>query len=111
MNSSLGEREIPVFFLLYVMIKNKDAQNFIKNWIIKHKDRLVTYLKYEDATWENNQAERALRPFVIFRKITGWSKTKKWAKTTAINMSVIETWAKQWLSIINDIPIFGMRYT
>ena len=26
--------------------RNEDAKSFIKNWIIKHKDRLVEFLKY-----------------------------------------------------------------
>ena len=90
--------------------KSKDSKSFIKNWIILHQDRLVNYLKYPEATWENNSAERDLRWLVVMRKISWWSKSESWAKITAINMSIIETWIKQWLSIINDIPTFGMRF-
>ncbi len=90
--------------------KHKDTKTFIKNWIIKHEDRLVTYLKYPWSRPENNKAERDLRSFVVLRKISWWSKSEKWAKITAINMSIVETWVKQWLSVINDIPTFGMRF-
>ena len=90
--------------------KSKDAKSFIKNWIILHQDRLVNYLKYPEANWENNKAERDLRSLVVIRKISWWSKSEKWAKITAINMSIVETWVKQWLSIINDLPTFGARF-
>jgi len=40
---------------------------------------------------ENNTAERAIRPAVLMRKISGGSRSKKGAKVHEINLSVIET--------------------
>lgn len=87
--------------------KSKDSNAFIKEWLIKHQNRLVSFLIYPNACPENNPAERALRPMVILRKITGGSRSIIGAKATDINMSIVETWAKQNLSIIHDIPVFG----
>ena len=86
----------------------KDSNIFIREWLIRHQDRLTTFLKYSYASPHNNAAERDLRPLVVFRKITGGSKSEKGIKATDINMSIIETWAKQKLSIIQQIPVFGL---
>ncbi len=86
----------------------KDSNSFIKEWIIQHKDRLVPFLKYEGSRPENNSAERDLRPIVIFRKITGGSKSERGIKATDINMSIIQTWVKQGYSLIQEMPVFGL---
>ncbi len=88
--------------------KEKDSQTFIKEWLIRHQDRLTKFLKYEYGCPENNPAERAIRPMVIFRKISGGSKSKRGIKATDINMSIFQTWAKQNLSIIQNLPVFGL---
>lgn len=88
--------------------KEKDSKIFIREWLNRHQNRLVTFLKYPYASPHNNDAERDLRPLVVFRKITGGSKSEKGIRATDINMSVIETWVKQGLSVMQDIPIFGL---
>jgi transposase len=87
----------------------EDAETFIKAWLIRHKDRFVTFLKYSNASPDNNYAERCIRPMVVFRKITGGSRSKQGIKATDINMSIIETWVKQGLSIMKQMPIFGLE--
>ncbi|MBU0705686.1 IS66 family transposase [Patescibacteria group bacterium] len=88
--------------------KSGDAAVFIREWLMQHQDRLTTFLKYAYASPHNNAAERDLRPLVVFRKITGGSKSEKGIKATDINMSIIETWTKQKLSVIQQIPVFGL---
>lgn len=87
--------------------EERDTKTFVNEWLVRHQNRLTNFLKYSYGCSENNPAERALRPFVIFRKITGGSKSVKGAKTTAINMSIIQTWAKQNFSLIQQLPVFG----
>lgn len=88
--------------------KAEDTRIFVKEWLTQHENRLVTFLKYPGSRPENNEAERSIRPMVIFRKITGGSKSEKGIKATDINMSIIETWKKQGLSIIQQLPVFGL---
>lgn len=88
--------------------REDDTKTFIEEWIVQHKDRLVTFLKYAGAPSENNAAERSIRPMVIFRKITGGSRSEAGAKTTDINMSIMETWKKQNFSFIQALPVFGL---
>ena len=82
----------------------KDVLIFIREWIHKQKNRLVTFLKYEGSSPSNNYAERCIKPMVLLRKITGGSKSKRGVRATDINMSIIETWLKQGYSILHDLP-------
>ena len=52
---------------------------------------LLTALLHDDVPLTNNLAERALRPMVVMRKISGGSKSMEGAKTHAINMSIFQT--------------------
>lgn len=68
----------------------KDAQKIQTR--IKHQEKnLITALLYQDVSLTNNDAERAIRPLVVTRKISGGSRSNMGAKTHAINMSIIET--------------------
>lgn len=59
---------------------------------IKHQEKnLITALLYPNVSLTNNDAERAIRPLVITRKISGGSRSTTGAITHAVNMSIIET--------------------
>ena len=74
-------------------------------WLERRHHYLLTFLKYKDVPWENNAAERALRPMVIHRKVSGGSRSQRGAERQAINMSVIATLIKQGKSIFTEIPL------
>ena len=74
-------------------------------WLERRHQHLLTFLKYKDVPWENNAAERALRPMVIHRKVSGGSRSQRGAERQAINMSVIATLIKQGKSIFTEIPL------
>jgi transposase len=65
----------------------KKVQTRLKN---EGKD-ILTALLYEGVPLTNNLAERIIRPMVIFRKITGGSRSAEGAKTTAVLRSVTQT--------------------
>lgn len=69
---------------------NKDCLRICKT-LKKHEDSLFTFLEIEGIEWHNNKAERALRPFVVNRKISFGSRSDEGAKDRAILMSVSET--------------------
>jgi len=50
---------------------------------------------HEDVEATNNIAERAIRPAVVMRKISGGSRSERGARTFETNMSVIQTWKMQ----------------
>jgi transposase len=63
----------------------------VQNRIKKHHDDLLTCLKHDGVLPENNTAERAIRPQVVIRKISGGSRSPNGAKSLAVNTSVIAT--------------------
>ena len=74
-------------------------------WLEKRCDQLLTFLKYKDVPWDNNAAERAVRPMVRRRKITGGSRSERGAEREAINMSCITTLLKQGKDLFQEVPI------
>lgn len=73
-------------------------------WLENRGDQLLTFLKYKDVPWDNNAAERAVRPMVRRRKITGGSRSERGAEREAINMSCITTLLKQGKDLFTEIP-------
>lgn len=74
-------------------------------WLEKRGDQLLTFLKYEKVPWDNNAAERAVRPMVRRRKITGGSRSEKGAEREAVNMTCITTLLKQGKDIFQEVPL------
>lgn len=75
---------------------------------------LLTALLYDGVPLTNNAAERAIRPMVTFRKVTGGSRSDDGAKTTAVIRSVVQTIRirKQPLvSVLKEELLNGIRQT
>jgi transposase len=57
----------------------------------QYTDQLFTFLTREGVHWENNPAERGLRPMVVNRKVSFGSKSEEGAERRAVLQSVAET--------------------
>ena len=57
----------------------------------KHCDRIFTFLDYPDVPFDNNHAERMIRPAVMLRKNSQCNHSEKGAATQAVLMSVYQT--------------------
>lgn len=62
---------------------------------IRFASELFTFVEYPDVASHNNAAERAVRPSVIARKISGGTRSENGSKTAAILMSLFGTWSLQ----------------
>ena len=69
----------------------------------KYQDRLTMFLHDPEVDGTNNAAERALRPAVVMRKITGGSRSEKGAQAWAILASVMRTTQQQGLPLVETI--------
>jgi transposase len=56
---------------------------------------LLTFVQYPEVPSENNAAERAIRPAVVARKISGGTRSEKGSKTSSVLRTLFETWALQ----------------
>jgi hypothetical protein len=74
-------------------IRDKKIINWLKERE-KEKDQLFTFIDYPEIKVHTNDAERALRPEVIYRKISGGHRTEKGAQNYAIIFSVYQTCKK-----------------
>lgn len=84
---------------------SKDAQA-IQTRIKNQGANLLTALLYDSVPLTNNAAERAIRPLVVTRKISGGSKTPQGARTHAVNMSIVETINKQQLPLLATLKSY-----
>ena len=57
----------------------------------RHRDEIFTFLDRPEAAWENNFAERQIRPAVILRKNSQCNRSERGAATQAVHMSIYRT--------------------
>ena len=60
--------------------------------ILRHQDELFQFVLYPGVPSDNNAAERALRPLVIMRKISGGTRSAEGSKTRLTLFSLFSTW-------------------
>ena len=70
--------------------KDKQCLRLIKR-LKRHKNELFIFLEQKDVPFDNNHAERMIRPAVIARKNSYCNRSEKGAQTQAILMSVFHT--------------------
>jgi hypothetical protein len=56
---------------------------------------LFTFVEYPEVPSENNAAERAIRPAVVARKISGGTRSERGSNTASVLRSLFETWTLQ----------------
>ena len=59
--------------------------------LLRHADQLFTFLDYPDVAFENNFAERMIRPAVIIRKNSQGNRSERAAAVQAMLMSIYRT--------------------
>jgi hypothetical protein len=69
---------------------DKDVRRLAKR-LMRYSDFLFTFLDYKNVPFENNHAERQIRPAVIIRKNSLSNRSDRGAKTQAVLMSVYRT--------------------
>lgn len=104
---NLKERELEhktIWQELQTIIKTKYQTSDTKKVQTRIKNQgknLITAILHQDVPLTNNLAERAIRPLVVKRKISGGSRSNDGAAATAVNMSVIQTIK------MRDLPLFS----
>lgn len=58
----------------------------------KHQDHIFTFLERLEIKHHNNDAERAIRPNVLIRKVSAWNRSPNGAKAHKVIMSVLQTY-------------------
>ena len=93
LREALQEKLLPI---AEPYLKDKDApQHKVAKLICRYLPELFTFVEHPGAASSNNAAERAIRPAVISRKISGGTRSAKGSQTKTRLMSVFATWALQ----------------
>jgi transposase len=71
--------------------------------LVKYQSQLTTFLHRPEVDGTNNAAERALRPAVVMRKITGGSRSAGGARAWAILASIMRTAQQQGHNVLEVI--------
>jgi transposase len=73
-------------------------QRILAERMYRYANELFTFVEYPYVPPDNNAAERAIRPIVIYRKVTGGSRSHPGVDVTAILASFIGTWNARGIS-------------
>lgn len=76
----------------------------------RHADALAAFLLDEHLPGDNNAAERALRPAVIIRKVSGGHRGATTATAAAVVMSVLRTARQQGKNLIGTVKLLVQRH-
>jgi len=76
--------------LLDTLWQDKHAKRLIKR-LRRHQNDLFTFLDQPDVPFDNNTAERAIRPAVIIRKNSYGNRSQRGADCQAVLMSIFRT--------------------
>jgi DNA-directed RNA polymerase beta subunit len=79
-----------------------DAERLGKR-LYKYRNKLTTFLHRSEVDGTNNAAERALRPAVVMRKITGGSRSDQAAAAWATLASIMRTAEQQGRNVLETI--------
>jgi hypothetical protein len=79
-----------------------DASRLAKR-LLKHRNELTRFLWDKDLGGTNNAAERALRPAVVMRKITGGSRSAAGAEAWAKLASLMRTASQQGRDVMETV--------
>ncbi len=93
-NKKAGQIEQKLLAVSRQETNDQDLQRLL-NRCHKYAGELVVCIKLPYVSPDNNKAERAIRPAVVMRKISGSSRSKQGAFTHEVNLSVIETLRKE----------------
>lgn len=82
---------------------NDDDADRLATRLRKYGGQLTTFLHKEEVDGTNNAAERALRPAVVMRKISGGSRSAAGARAWSILASVMRTAQQQGRDVVATI--------
>ncbi len=96
--------------LLTMRTSNADSRR-LQARLRRHHDEMLTFLGNPDVEATNNRAERAIRPAVITRKISGGHRSQAGARAVGDVTSVLRTCALQTRGFVETgLEIFRHRH-
>jgi len=82
--------------------RDPQARRLIKR-LKRHQNELFTFLDHADLPFENNHAERAIRPAVIIRKNSYANRSRRGSDTQAVLMSIFRTLKQRGYNLLDSV--------
>ena len=79
------------FLQIDVPYESKKCSGFVRNLLRKKRDDLFRFVMDRSVDSTNNRAERAIRPIVTYRKVSGGSRSERGARDFTRVYSVLES--------------------
>ena len=95
--------------LRYARVPSHRCQTLAKR-LLRHEDELVQFVLMAGLSADNNLAERAIRPLVVIRKVSGGSRTPEGIKTRMALASLFHTWQARGLNPLEQLPCPSQRH-
>ena len=83
------------FLQIDVPYESKKCRGFVNNQLRRRRDDLFRFVINRSVESTNNRAERAIRPIVTYRKVSGGSRSQKGADYFTRVYSVLESYRKK----------------
>ena len=70
---------------------NTELAEKIQTRLKRNRDKLFTFLDYDNVPWNNNNAEHAVKSFAALRKIIGGSTNERGIQDYVVLLSIFQT--------------------
>lgn len=80
--------------------RTEAKQSVLAERILRFANELFTFVEHPHVPSHNNAAERAIRPSVIDRKVTGGTRSSSGSRTKSVLMSLFRTWEARGLDLL-----------
>ena len=82
---------IDQFYKHLVEAGSGDAAAKLVNRLQKNRNKMFTFIEFDDVPWNNNNAEHAVKAFALLRRVIEGVTTEKGLRDTLVLLSVCET--------------------
>jgi hypothetical protein len=89
------EEDLAALATPYAGKQSLAPQRILAERILNFRNELFTFVEFPRVPSENNAAERAIRPAVIARKVSGGTRSEKGSDTKTTLMTLFQTWRAQ----------------
>lgn len=83
-------------------VRSALPQQVLAERLMQHLGELFVFVQHPDVPADNNAAERAIRPFVVQRKISGGTRSAAGSHTQAVLASLFATWMLRGLQTLEQ---------
>lgn len=94
-------RRTDLLGLQYAQVRKHPCQALAKR-LLRHQDELYQFVLHPGVPADNNLAERALRPIVVQRKISGGTRSRTGSETRLALASLMGTWQARQLNPFDE---------